>query len=79
LTHVLDISPWGAIAGAVVLVLFVLAKLSVLRFRKHAVEVSGEVMQIFGRRQHTADSDDGERVFRGKAITFSNRSRSVGA
>ena len=49
-----DTIEWAAIAAGVVLVCFVLAKINAVRFRKRAVEVSGEVLKIFGHRQHTS-------------------------
>lgn len=49
-----DASHWAPIAAGIVLVCFVLAKIDALRFRKRAVEVSGEVLKIFSHRQHTS-------------------------
>ena len=49
-----DAMQWAPIAGGIVLVCFVLAKIDAIRFRKRAVEVSGEVLKIFSHRQHTS-------------------------
>lgn len=49
-----DAMHWAPIAGAIVLVCLVLAKIDAVRFRKRAVEVSGEVLKIFSHRQHTS-------------------------
>ena len=50
----LDSSGAAQIAAVIVLICFVLAKVHLIRFRKHAVEVSGEVLKIFPHRQHTS-------------------------
>ena len=49
-----DVGYWAPIAGGIVLACFVLAKIDAVRFRKRALEVSGEVLKIVNHRQHTS-------------------------
>jgi hypothetical protein len=45
---------WGRIAAVVTIGFFVLQKIGSLKFRKRAVEVSGQVLKIFPYSRHTA-------------------------